>query len=683
MAVEMAKLSIWLVTLAKDRPFGFVDHALRVGDSLLGVTSLSQLEYLHPDPEKGAKLHGGTLFDPVAVVGPFVDDAIRKRRELESFLVLDVTDAEAKRRLFDEARMDLERLRVVGDVVIGASLSTATQSQDALERRLVRIGPEVRAALSPSQSADDQGVRIQDLRSSAEYWLDDGRPPIAPDRQCLHWPLEFPEIFLGRDRAGFDAVVGNPPFQGGQKITTSFGTEYREHLVADIGHGVRGSADLVTYFLLRAGQLVKEGGSIALLATNTIAQGDTREVGLDWLTTNGWSIPRAVKSRPWPGDANLEVAQVWLHSGMWNGQMTLENRPVNLITSALDPGSRVSGLASRLVANRGRSFQGSTVLGLGYILKPDEAKMLIERDPRNAKVLFPYLNGEDLNSQPDGTASRWAINFFDWPLERAEQYADCISIVREKVKPERDTNRYSTHAKRHWWQYERARLELYAAIEGMERVLVIALTSKTVTPMFVPNGQVFSHSLGVFAYDDDAHFGLLTSAFHYWWAVTRASTMRTDIRYTPSDCFETFAQPATTNAIEIAGAALDAHRRGLMLDRHEGLTTTYNRVHNSKEDAADIVELRQLHVQLDRAVAVAYRWEDLELDHNFWDTRQGVRFTVGPEARVELLDRLLELNHARYAEEMELGLHSKNGRRPREGQRQPSSNVPALFEVDA
>jgi hypothetical protein len=571
---------------------------------------------------------------------------------------------------------------VVGDVVVGASLSTAAQSQDALERRLVGIAPEVRAALSPSQSADDQGVRIEDLRSSAEYWLDDGRPPMAPDRQCLHWPLEFPEIFLSRERPGFDAIVGNPPFQGGQKITTSFGTEYREHLVADIGHGVRGSADLVTYFLLRAAQLVKEGGSIALLATNTIAQGDTREVGLDWLTNNGWSIPRAVKSRPWPGDANLEVAQVWLRRGSLGGSPILDDRPVNGITSALEPSSRVDGRPLGLSVNAKRSFQGSIVLGHGFVLEPETAQVLMAPDARNRDVLFPYLIGDDVNSRPDCSPSRWVINFFDWSLEQAKEFPDCLAIVETKVKPERDRNKRTVRRER-WWQFGEQARALYAAIESMERVLVIALTSKTVTPMFVPNGQVFSHSLGVFAYDDDAHFGLLTSAFHYWWAVAHASTLETRIRYTPSDCFETFAQPELTNAIDKRGAALDAHRRRLMLDRREGLTTTYNRVHNSKEDAADIVELRRIHVELDHAVASAYGWEDLDLDHNFWDTRQGVRFTVGPEARVELLDRLLELNHARYAEETALGLHSEKRRIRREVQRQPSESVPALFEVDS
>jgi hypothetical protein len=163
-----------------------------------------------------------------------------------------------------------------------------------------------------------------------------------------------------------------------------------------------------------------------------------------------------------------------------------------------------------------------------------------------------------------------------------------------------------------------------------------------------------SEATVVFAYDDDAHFGFLTSAFHYWWTITRASTMRTDVRYTPTDCFETLPQPELTEAVGKAGTDLDAHRRQLMLDRWEGLTATYNTVHNPKEEAADITELRRLHVELDHAVAAAYGWDDLRLDHDFWETRQGTRFTIAPGARVELLDRLLELNHARFAKEQDL-----------------------------
>jgi hypothetical protein len=336
-----------------------------------------------------------------------------------------------------------------------------------------------------------------------------------------------------------------------------------------------------------------------------------------------------------------------------------------------------------LAASGKRSFIGSFVNGIGFVLEPDEATELLERDQQNAQVVFPYLNGEDLNSRPDCSPSRWVINFFDWPLERAEGYPDCLAIVRRRVKPVRDKVNRAAHRK-YWWQYGDKRPLLYSTIRGLDRVLVIARVSKPVQPVFISTGVICSEATVVFSYDDDAHFGLLTSAFHYWWAIARASTLETRIRYTPSDCFETFPQPELTDAVRQAGASLDAYRRQLMLDRWEGLTVICNGVHNPKEEASDLAGLRRLHVVLDHAVAAAYGWQDLVLDHDFWETRQGIRFTVSPDVRVELLDRLLELNHARYAEEVRSGLHSGKNSPTAEPKaaRQRSSSTPAMFEVD-
>ena len=139
---------------------------------------------------------------------------------------------------------------------------------------------------------------------------------LLKGRKPFHWPLEFPEVFVDKgDKAGFAAIMGNPPFQGGQKITGVLGTDYRDYLVEHLANGKRGSADLCAYFFLRATNLVRPEGMAALLATNTIAQGDTREVGLDQITASGWTIPRAIPSRKWPGEASLEVAHIWLRNG--------------------------------------------------------------------------------------------------------------------------------------------------------------------------------------------------------------------------------------------------------------------------------------------------------------------------------------------------------------------------------
>jgi len=98
-----------------------------------------------------------------------------------------------------------------------------------------------------------------------------------------------------------------------------------------------------------------------------------------------------------------------------------------------------------------------------------------------------------------------------------------------------------------------------------------------------------------------------------------------------------------------------------MLSNKEGMTKTYNRVHDPDETSADIQRLRDLHVEMDQAVAAAYGWTDLNLDHGFQETKQGLRFTLSESARREVLQRLLKLNHERYAEEVRQGLHGKKG----------------------
>jgi hypothetical protein len=184
---------------------------------------------------------------------------------------------------------------------------------------------------------------------------------------------------------------------------------------------------------------------------------------------------------------------------------------------------------------------------------------------------------------------------------------------------------------------------------------------QTVMPVLVPTGQVFSNALGIFATDDTAMLALLSSAPHYWWAVSRASTMKTDLRYTPSDVFEKFPLPALSSELRELGDAPDTFRRDVMLARNSGLTKTYNLVFDPTVSDADIVELRRIHREIDIAAIKAYGWDDLldQLDHGFHPAGRDLRYTIGPAAQREILDRLLELNHARYAEEVAAGLHDK------------------------
>lgn len=661
MAVEMAKLSLWLITLAKDRPFSFVDHALRAGDSLLGITDLRQLKVAHMDP---AWPRQATLDLGFGEIEAAVDLATQKRRDLEAFVVHDVVDARRKSAMLTEADAALADARLLGDLVVGAALA---QRDDADPLGASAVARNVRVVVGRTSSAVDRAAARGELRALADGWLVERRPSVVDveevtwaERRPFHWALEFAEV---RAQGGFDAVIGNPPFLHGQKVTGALGEQYREYLIEWIARA-RGSADLVVYFVHRALRLLSvPSGQAGLLTTNTISEGDTREVGLDQLLAGGCRVVRGVSSTPWPGGATLEVAKLWMTRGTWMGEVLLNGEVVNEIDASLRPRSRVGGTPKRLVRCAGRSFRGTIVLGMGFTLGEAEARALMDRDSRNAEVLFPYLSAEDIARDPQQRASRWVINFFDWPVERAESYPDCFDLVHRLVRPDRERGRgknpIGTARAEKWWQFASYTKSLYTAIDGLDRVIAIPNTSKHVAPTFVVADAIYSNSLVVVASDQPDALGALLSNHHWWWAATTASTMRTDIRYAPTDCFETFVQPAPAVAIAELGSELDTHRSALMLHRCEGLTKTYNRVHDLNENAADIVHLREIHVELDHAVCEAYGWSDLDLGHGFHETKFGTRFTFAPVPRQEVLDLLLELNHERYADEVRRGLHTK------------------------
>ncbi|MGE4029913.1 MAG: type IIL restriction-modification enzyme MmeI [Thermoleophilia bacterium] len=197
----------------------------------------------------------------------------------------------------------------------------------------------------------------------------------------------------------------------------------------------------------------------------------------------------------------------------------------------------------------------------------------------------------------------------------------------------------------------------------------------------LPQEVVPSHKTVVFPLDSWADAAALQSALHEVWTWSYTASMRTDVSYSPSDCFETFPFPDQLPPGE-AGRTLHDYRAERTRARNEGLTALANRVNDPAQNDDDIVRLRELMATLDTEVAAAYGWDDLDLDHGFHDTRIGRRFTICEDAREEIIDRLLELNHARHAEEVRQGLHAKGARRaPR--RRAAPANQPSLFGDDA
>ena len=693
-AVDLAKLSLWLVTLARDHPLTFLDHALRHGDSLVGLTR-TQIEAFHwkgDAPQFQAGFEVMRIRERLATIAA-LRERIRDAGE-------EVSDRE-RRLLWQDARDELDEAGVFGDLVLAAFFEKAKpKEREALRKQIA-------------------GAVVHGEAHRYRSWLEelrDGEPPLAP----FHWEVEFPEVFE-RENPGFDAMVGNPPFAGKNTVAAANVVHYPDWL-KQVHPESHGNSDLVAHFFRRAFDLVRQDGAFGLIATNTIAQGDTRSTGLRWICEHGGEIYRARRRVKWPGLAAVVVSVLHVFRGRFPGVKRLDDGAAETITAFLfHRGGH--GDPARLAANAGKSFQGSIVLGMGFTFDDTDTKgvasplaemrRLIEERPRNREAIFPYIGGEEVNTSPTHVHHRYVINFHDYPLRRegegvgaswadadeerrrelrrqpvvphdypepvAADWPELLAIVEERVKPERaHLTRNAIGRKRAtlWWQYGSLAKDLYSSTTGRERVLVISRIGQHAAFTFLSNEMVYAEATIVFPLDTHAAFCAFQSRPHEIWTRFFGSSMKDDLRYTPSDCFETFPFPEqweTRPALETAGKAYYDFRAALMVRNDEGLTKTYNRFHDPNEDDPDIAKLRGLHADMDRAVLDAYGWQDIAthcdflLDYDIDEEEQGnrkkpYRYRWSDETRDEVLARLLELNAARAAEEARAGKATRTQR---------------------
>lgn len=654
LAVELAKLSIWLVTLAKGRPFGFLDHNLRSGDSLLGLNRLEQLIKFSLQPEKKQTT---SLF--ASHIYAAVKDALALRRELRETLVRDIRDVQYMERLDQEAGKKLEIIKHIADAMIGEVLASGG-NQRTLEASMTNLSATVAAYIEGDIKIGRKV--IAGTRKSLSIDLPAGKPPRKP----FHWFLEFPEVF---ERGGFDGIVGNPPFMGNKKISGILGTSYRTAILVDLlAKGVSGLGDLCAYFFLRSYSLLTQNGSLGLIATDTISQGDTRIVGIERILLDGGEIYRANSSIVWPGKASVVISMVWIMRGHWSGSSILNNEFVTGINSLLAQIDEVSGEPKKLISESNKAFIGSYVLGGGFVLSEGEASELLDSLPKSSDVIYPYVGGRTLNNSPDLSTNEYVVCFFDWPLNDstapkgykgplASDYPEIIDLIEKDVRPERELKKRKAYRER-WWQFAELQKAAMDMIKGQDQVLLKARVSPIHAFALVKNGQIYNEKTVVFD-GGFFEFSVYQSSIHESWAINYSSTMgKSTLSYSPSACVDTFPMPLRNQELFDLGGEYHNCRSKIMLTRKSGLTKVFNAFNAENESSSDIQNLRCLHIKMDQAVAAAYGWEDLELAHGFHETKQGVRFTISQEARREILQRLLKLNHERYELET-AGLNQK------------------------
>lgn len=643
MAVEMAKLSLWLITLQRDRPFTFLDHAFKCGDSLLGVTSVKQIENFSLRPgDRQVTFATANLFR-------YIEAAAEKRRALEALPSNDHAQIGTKTRLHSEAEAATAKVKALADILIAFELRGL--DGNAYEDQRTEAAEKVQALIKRDADARvDVSNPKSELASAAREALHGRRP--------FHWAVEFPEVF---SRGGFDAFIGNPPFMWGMRISTVFGTDYFAYLKMQVG-GSPGTADFAIYFVERSTNLVLSHGIIGLIVTNTISQGDAKDLISRVFAERKKGYFRAVRDLAWPGTAAVEVALIYISTNEWKGLRSIGGHTVSQITEALDESfGSISPLS--LIKNEGISFIGHYIMGLGFIISDDEERIIVGQNPRNTEVIQTFLTGDDVNSSNDQKASRRVINFGFRELYELDFFKEALEIVRERVKPERDLANRKANRER-WWRYAEARPGLCDALRHVNTVLVQPTPSKYTVFATVASNQVFAHPMIVIPSEDSGLFTCLISSIHDIWARCFSSTLGQTLRYSPSDCLETFPFPIVNEPLREIGKQYRELRETVGRARNISLTATYNHFHSGIEDSADISQLRALQVKMDQAVAAAYGWSDLDLGHGFHATKQGERYTISEPARRTVLDRLLALNHQRHAEEVAAGLHDKKAKKP-------------------
>jgi hypothetical protein len=663
MAVEMAKLSLWLVTLSKERPFTFLDHAIKAGDSLLGITDLDQLQALHLDPAVGRAKVGLSL-KPDAV-DEAVARAIHLRRRLELIPVVTVADADLKARLNTDAIGQLAALHTVADLVVGSALRAELVGHPPLEDQVAASVNLIAAALDGDGSVELREAALEQIASRAQQALHIGRPHSASHRRPLHWPLAFPEVFVDDDRRGFDAFVGNPPYMGNKYWKERLGGDMQP-LYARLMGGRLGKPDLIVVFLWRISQLLRPGGLIGSLTTQSITEVDSKLL-MQRTVLADCSIYRAISSRRWPGTAAVTVSVLWMHRGAWSGHRNLDGVAVDSIAADLTASEDLEPYELKSLL----TFEGvHNARGLAFVV--DRANPLTRFN-----VFRPYVSGEDLTQCDPRHPNRVVLDLTGWtadaldelPLEVRTFLHDVVAPTRSSV----DLRSYKGLSDR-WWTFWNTREEGFQAVRRRDHLIAIPAVAKYTISVRMPAAWLYTNK--VIVVDEsrpDLHVLLLSQCFDLW-AEKYGGTMGEGRVMKVGPVVRTFPCPTARASAGLAddwkAAVMDA-----LDDFGPGLTGVFNAVHDPACAGPKVTFVRDCLARIHAESLRAFGWSDLSGELHHVILREGVRWSISTADRLHLHSRLLRLNRQRYAEEVAVGLHDKKKSRGRRKKTSPEART--------
>lgn len=645
LAVELAKLSIWLVTLAKGRPFGFLDHNLRCGDSLLGIHRLDQLTELSMTPtDKGQQRLFGQNIERA------VREAIELRQQLREMPIRDIHDVEAMARLDAEARHRLEVSERIADALVGEVLTTG-ESAASLERGLASLAIQAGQAFNNEASA----LGILEARSKNNLSVD--LPTTKSTRTPFHWPLEFPEVFV-RQRPGFDTFIGNPPFIGNRLWKGTLGDRLQWQCQMILG-SPPGKIDLCVVFHRRAVDLIRQDGCYGLLATSNIAEGSAITVGLGVVAKHG-EIYFARKAMPWPGAAAVDIAIVCFRKGLWNGVRNADGADCPRIGSRLEPEFGEIWEPKEL-PNEIFSFEGvNNSKGLAFVIT--DASQWFERlrnEPNS--LLRPYITGDDITSSALTQIERWALDIADRDLDEIlDTWPEAYRFLMEEGLPSRTAVALKSYKGLidRWWQFWNHRAELMRRLRRRETFVAFSKVTKYPICMPAPSDWIYTNQVLLIEESrPDFYTICLSSFFREWLQSFSGGKLEGRLRLSITESVSKYPLPILEVSEEGKSAAAVFNKLAVRYSTENGcgLTDILNAVHTPTNVDATVVELRNLLATVDAQVAVAYGWTDIEITYDFREFAGGSvndpwRWALSEEVSAELIRRLTELNRQRFEE---------------------------------
>jgi hypothetical protein len=637
LAVELAKLSIWLVTLAKGRPFGFLDHNLRCGDSLLGIHRLDQLTELSLTPTgKGQQRLFGQNIERA------VNEAIDFRRRLRAMPIRDIRDIEVMTQLDAHARQILKVPEIIADALIGDVFSCG--GSGIPNAHLATL------AIEAGRAIEGNAKTLASLFHHAATAL---KSDLAADkalRRPFHWPLQFPEVFL-RPSGGFDAIVGNPPFLGGRQMPGKLGVLYPIYLRTVFE--VSGPADLVCFFFRRAGiQIIRPGGCFGLIGTNSISETVNSEAALKPILESGAILFRAHKSVPWPGSAAVTIAMVFGVRGAWSSERFLDGESVQEISHSLDAAGH--GDEIKIIGPRFPTSQGVNLFGQAFVFEGNKIELLKSANPGLAKFIRVFVNGDVLNDSPSHNHNIFVVDFGERNESEIVGCSELLRSLSDRVSFERRNQIRQVHEHRPWLHWDK-RTRFLETARQRTHFYALTIVSAFFVVHRVPTESLYAHGVQLFDSDSPSDFAIIQSCAHEYWARFNSGSLGQTLRYTASKCWSTLPWPDSISA-ETTAIAIELlkFRTELMTSRRCGSNQIYSEFHNAAHQSLEIAQLRKLHETMDSCVMNDYGWSDLDASYSVINQGRTIRLSISERTRRELISRLLLLNRSRAAHDVKV-----------------------------